>query len=117
VQATVDEPGDETPALAPTPADTTLAGLGSVAFPGTTIRASSSDASAQSLADVRDIRTVKGERVNMRSGPGTDYDVVDQLAQSTRVEVLTDDGNGWVELRPVDGGPTGWIAAFLLSGG
>ena len=64
-----------------------------------------------------DIRTVKGTRVNLRSGPGTDYDVVDQLTQSTKVEILSDSGNGWVELRPVDGGPTGWIAAFLLTDG
>ncbi len=65
----------------------------------------------------QDIRTVKGTRVNMRSGPGTEYDVIDQLVQATRVEILTDTGNGWVELRPIDGGPTGWIAEFLLTGG
>lgn len=64
-----------------------------------------------------DIRSIKGDLVNMRSGPGTDYDVVDQLAQATQVEVLTNSGNGWVELRPLEGGATGWIAEFLLTDG
>ena len=91
--------------------ETTPAAGQSIAFAGNTISASSGDVAAD-----LDIRIVKGSLVNMRSGPGTDYDVVDQLSQSTRVEVLTDTGNGWVELRPLEGGPSGWIAAFLLSG-
>lgn len=82
------------------------------AFPGSRQIASSAD-----ITDTApDIRSVKGTLVNMRSGPGTDYDVVDQLEQATEVEVLTDAGNGWVELRPLDGGTTGWIAEFLLTG-
>ncbi|MEM9578191.1 MAG: SH3 domain-containing protein [Pseudomonadota bacterium] len=91
--------------------DTPSTGASNV-FAGTSISASSGDV----RADI-DIRVVKGSLVNMRSGPGTEYDVVDQLSQSTRVEVLTDTGNGWVELRPLDGGPAGWMAAFLLSDG
>lgn len=64
-----------------------------------------------------DIRSVSGTLVNMRSGPSTDFDVIDQLSQGTEVEILSDSGNGWVELRPVDGGVSGWIAEFLLTGG
>ena len=64
-----------------------------------------------------DIRVVKGDLVNMRSGPGTEYDVIDQLTQATEVEVLSSNGQGWVELRAVNGGSTGWIAEFLLTGG
>ncbi len=82
------------------------------AFPGSRQIASS----AEIEISEPDIRIVKGTLVNMRSGPGTDYDVVDQLEQATEVEVLTDAGNGWVELRPVGGGATGWIAEFLLTG-
>ena len=63
------------------------------------------------------IRIVSGSRVNLRAGPGTDFDVVDQLNENTRVEILEDSGNGWVQLRPVGGGPTGWIADFLLADG
>ena len=94
-------------ALESEPAETTRA-----IFAGNTLSSSSS-----APADVPDIRAIKGSLVNMRSGPGTDYDVVDQLSQNTRVEILTDTGNGWVELRPVDGGTTGWIAEFLLTSG
>lgn len=83
-----------------------------------TIAFSGNVVTASSIANTpNDIRSVTGSLVNMRSGPGTDYDVVDQLTQSTRVEVLSNSGTGWVELRPVDGGTTGWIAEFLLSGG
>lgn len=74
-------------------------------------------ASSQNAVRGQDIRAIKGTLVNLRSGPGTDYDVIDQLSQNTAVEVLTDTGNGWVELRPVEGGATGWIAAFLLTRG
>lgn len=83
-----------------------------IAFAGSSIVASSTDIDPE-----KTLRSVKGSRVNMRSGPGTQYDVVAQLTQSAEVEVLTDTGNGWVELRPLDGGPTGWIAEFLLTGG
>lgn len=82
------------------------------AFPGSRQIASSADIEISEP----DIRIVKGTLVNVRSGPGTDYDVVDRLEQATEVEVLTDAGNGWVELRPVGGGATGWIAEFLLTG-
>ncbi|ABG31032.1 SH3 domain-containing protein [Roseobacter denitrificans] len=81
-------------------------------FAGSSIVASSSDINGE-----KNLRSVKGTRVNMRSGPGTQYDVVAQLTQSEEVEVLTDTGNGWVELRPLEGGPTGWVAEFLLTGG
>ncbi len=83
-----------------------------IAFAGSTT--SASDGRVENTVD---IRTVQGSRVNMRSGPGTEYDVIDQLSQSTQVEILTDSGDGWVELRPVTGGATGWIAEFLLSDG
>lgn len=64
-----------------------------------------------------DIRAVSGTLVNMRSGPSTDFEVIDQLTQGTQVEVVSDSGDGWVELRPLSGGTTGWIAEFLLTGG
>lgn len=86
--------------------------LSSIAFAGNTLTAAPVE-----TAPSTDIRSIKGSLVNMRSGPGTDYDVVDQLTQATRVEILSDSGNGWVELRPVGGGARGWIAAFLLTDG
>lgn len=94
-----------------------LAALESAPTVGQSVAFAGNSRTASSVEATLDIRTVKGTLVNMRSGPGTDYDVVDQLSQSTRVEILTDSGNGWVELRPLDGGATGWIAEFLLTGG
>lgn len=61
-----------------------------------------------------DIRRVTGSVVNMRAGPGTDYEVVAQLIQGDEAEVLIDDGTGWVQLR-LQGGQTGWMADFLLT--
>lgn len=62
-----------------------------------------------------DLRSVTGSRVNVRGGPGTDFSVVDSLTLGAEVEVLEDPGNGWVRLRPVGGGPVGWMADFLLT--
>jgi hypothetical protein len=61
-----------------------------------------------------DIRAVEATRVNLRDGPSTDFEVITQLTRGTRVEVMHDDGAGWVELRVVDTGETGWMADYLL---
>lgn len=62
-------------------------------------------------------RTVSGNRVNVRGGPGTDFQIVNRLVRGDEVEILEDPGNGWVMLRPVGGGTVGWMADFLLSDG
>jgi hypothetical protein len=85
--------------------------LPSIAFAGTTLQASST---AVSLP--RDIRSVAGASVNLRAGPGTEHAVITQLDKNIQVEVLQDSGTGWVQLRPLVGGPTGWVADFLLTG-
>lgn len=63
------------------------------------------------------IRSVAGNSVNVRGGPGTDYAVVSRLTRGDQVEILQDPGQGWVQLRPVGGGTVGWMADFLLSDG
>lgn len=65
----------------------------------------------------RDVRAVSARSVNVRGGPGTDYSVVNRLTRGAEVEVLQDPGNGWVKLRPLDGGTIGWMADYLLSEG
>jgi len=62
-----------------------------------------------------DIRSVNGNRVNLRGGPGTDYGVVAKMGRGDMVEVIQDNGDGWVKLRSVDGGSEGWMADFLLT--
>ncbi len=64
-----------------------------------------------------DRRIVSGSRVNVRGGPGTDFQIVNRLVRGDEVEILEDPGNGWVRLRPVGGGTVGWMADFLLTGG
>ncbi|WP_417524400.1 SH3 domain-containing protein [Marinovum sp.] len=65
-------------------------------------------------AEARDLRSVNGTRVNLREGPGTDHGVLGQLTRGTSVEVLEDDGAGWVRLQVLPEGQIGWIADFLL---
>jgi hypothetical protein len=86
--------------------------LPSIIFPGSTTAAASTAAIGST-----DIRSVARTNVNLRGGPGTDFEVVSQLTEGDRVEVLDDPGNGWVQLRPVNGGPVGWMADFLLTRG
>lgn len=64
-----------------------------------------------------DLRVVNGTRVNVRGGPGTDFGVVGKLGMGDTVEVIEDNGSGWVRFRTVGGEETGWMADFLLSSG
>lgn len=65
-----------------------------------------------------DYRTVAASRVNMRSGPSTDYRVLDTLTQGTDVEILEIDDLGaepWARLLVLDTGIEGWMATRFLS--
>ncbi len=55
-------------------------------------------------------------RLNMRSGPGVDFDIVIKLDPDDVVEVLgaSDDG-AWMQVREVDGDASGWVAAEFIS--
>lgn len=61
-----------------------------------------------------DIRLVRGNRVNVRNGPGKSYAHVATLSRGEEVEVLENAQRGWVELRIVETGEIGWMAEFLL---
>jgi len=61
-----------------------------------------------------DIRSVAGSRVNMRSGPGTDYGVLATLPRGTEAEVLEVDVTGWARIRIIGSGQIGWMAERLL---
>lgn len=62
-----------------------------------------------------DLRFVDGDRVNVRGGPGTDYAVVGQLIRNDMIEVLKDEGNGWLHLRDTVTGDEGWVAEWLVT--
>lgn len=74
-----------------------------------------SSAASERVAAALQTRRVNGNLVNVRSGPGTTYGVVSQLSRGDEVEILSDNGAGWVKMRPTNGGPEGWMADFLLS--
>ena len=75
----------------------------------------SSSSTQSAVVATGDYRTVSGNSVNMRNGPGTSYSVLGRLGRGDRVEVLSDTGNGWVKLRSEETGRVGWMADFLLS--
>jgi hypothetical protein len=64
-----------------------------------------------------DVRTVSGNRVNVRGGPSTNYGIVSKLTRGETVRILEDNGDGWVRMEPVEGGEAGWMADFLLTAG
>ncbi|MGJ8547078.1 MAG: SH3 domain-containing protein [Sulfitobacter sp.] len=70
---------------------------------------------ALSSSGGRDLREVTGNRVNVRGGPGTSFGIVSRLTRGDAVEVVQDNGDGWVLMRPMLGGPEGWMADFLLT--
>lgn len=65
--------------------------------------------------EMKDIREVTGRRVNMRQGPGTQFNVVSRLVAGENVEVLQSPGNGWLKLKVVSTGRVGWMADWLVS--
>lgn len=53
--------------------------------------------------------------VNVRSGPGTQFEIVVQIAPETPVDVLSRSTDGeWMEVALADS-QSGWVAAFLLA--
>lgn len=63
---------------------------------------------------VQDMRSVAAERVNMRSGPGTGYRVLDTLPRGTEAEVLEVNADGWARVMIFQTGQEGWMAERLL---
>lgn len=62
-----------------------------------------------------DIRAVAGSRVNMRSGPSTDFRVLDTLPRGTEAEILEVNADGWARIRLMSTGQEGWMAERLLT--
>lgn len=56
--------------------------------------------------------TVNGNNVNIRSGPGTDYDRLTQVSKGTSLIVLAESGS-WLQVE-LPGGDKGWIAGWLV---
>ncbi|WOI56668.1 SH3 domain-containing protein [Palleronia sp. LCG004] len=52
---------------------------------------------------------ITGNRVNIRRGPSTADEVVDQVVLDQRVEVLDETANGWMHIRVEDTGQEAYI--------
>ncbi|MBC9783006.1 N-acetylmuramoyl-L-alanine amidase [Heliobacterium chlorum] len=57
--------------------------------------------------------TVNGQVVNVRRGPGVNFDIVTMVLKGKKLAVL-ESKEGWTKVR-LDNGNTGWIADWLLA--
>ncbi|MFV0359289.1 SH3 domain-containing protein [Tropicimonas sp.] len=62
-----------------------------------------------------DLFYVTGAEVNLRAGPSTDYGVVTTLTRGEPVELLSDPGGNWAEIRIAATGETGFMSRRFLS--
>lgn len=61
------------------------------------------------------VGTISGSNVNVRTGPGTNYPAVTQVAKGTEV-TIKDQAFGWYKVLLNDGTTTGWVAGWLVNG-
>lgn len=61
-----------------------------------------------------DYREVTASRVNLRRGPSTSHNVLTQLLRGQEVEIIDDNGAGWVKLRALQGDDIGWMSDDFL---
>lgn len=59
--------------------------------------------------------TITGSRVNVRTGPGTNYPMITQVDKGTEV-TIKDQAFGWYKVLLSDGTTTGWVAGWLVEG-
>lgn len=68
--------------------------------------------SAVVLADQNTIE-VKASVVNVRTGPGLSYEILDKIKSGTKLDVMSQK-NGWYQVR-LDKDKIGWVAGWLLN--
>ncbi|MEW5761585.1 MAG: N-acetylmuramoyl-L-alanine amidase [Bacillota bacterium] len=61
----------------------------------------------------KQVAVVQGDVVNLRSGPGTNYQITAKVTRGTRLEVLGQSG-GWYKIAYA-GGKTSWVAGWLVA--
>ena len=72
-------------------------------------------AESVSRADTEMLLSVAAARVNIRSGPSTDYSVLATLSRGSKAEVLEVNLDGWARVLIYQTGEEGWMAERLLS--
>ncbi|RYH04338.1 hypothetical protein EU805_02925 [Salipiger sp. IMCC34102] len=106
------QPAEQAPAMAPRTAGSST----DIITTEEPVFASLSGADDTALT-ANPIREVSARAVNMRDGPGTDFNVIDTLPQGTQAEITASDGTGWVRVFIPGTGMTGWMAERLLTEG
>jgi len=66
------------------------------------------------LTPSNDVRFVTADRMNFRSGPGTNFEIIGKVVNGDLTYVLESDGTGWVRVQLEDG-TVGWLAERFLS--
>jgi hypothetical protein len=103
---TPDEPDLPAPAVAAPAADTTAPEAAAAPQP--------EPAPLAEPEPVLPVLYVSGRRVNVRSGPSTDYAAITSLARGAAVVDLGEVGDGWHEIR-LDTGEIGYMSGDWLS--
>ncbi|GGB15885.1 SH3 domain-containing protein [Allosediminivita pacifica] len=86
------------------------------AVPQATVQKASLETTTPAAAPEPELHQVTGTVVNLRMGPGTDFNVAGQLREGTRVRVLREmEGGSWVKLRAVDEGRIGYMSARFVA--
>lgn len=62
-----------------------------------------------------DLAVVSARAVNVRSGPGTDFDILTRLGQGEAVTRIGDAGNGWALIRIEGDGVEGYVSTDYLA--
>jgi hypothetical protein len=70
---------------------------------------------APAAPELRDLRRITGNSVNMRAGPGTKFGVLQRMSRNTEVEVLETMDTGWTRLRVIESNRVGWVSSKLVS--
>lgn len=61
------------------------------------------------------LRQVTAKRVNVRSGPSTDFEVLDQVVRGEITMVISDPNSEWVKIRIEGDGVEGYLASRFLA--
>lgn len=57
-------------------------------------------------------KVISKRGINLRSGPGTDYEIVGHFSLDDQVIIIGENEEGtWLKVRSVDGEETGWVSA------
>lgn len=67
----------------------------------------------QASAFAAEMVSIRGENVNMRSGPGTNHEVLWKIGSGFPLEVLEKSG-GWLKVRDFEGS-VGWVSQTVTS--